>query len=197
MPVDLAPKAFEALKILIGARPRAVSQRELYDALWPDTTVEIANLYNVIHALRAALGDASKTIIRTVYDYGFAFAPEIVVAGHDPCPRSGRFELELGSRTIPLGKGVHVIGRDAELVVSATVPSVSRRHARIVVTETAATIEDLGSTNGTVVAGQPITGAVRLYNGDLIVFGDTLSAIFRAVPAAAPTERALTKQEVR
>jgi len=194
-PVDLSPKVFDALKNLIDARPRAVPQKELYDALWPDTTVEIASLYNVIHALRTALGDSSKTIIRTVYDWGFAFAAEVTVAERDRDPAAGCFELEIGRKSVPLAIGSHLIGRDFRSVIPITSPSISRRHARILVTENIATIEDLGSTNGTLVSGQHLETPVVLHNGDLIVFGDALSAIFHAVPSPASTA-ANAKKEV-
>ncbi len=45
---------------------------------------------------------------------------------------------------------------------------VSRRHARLVVEDDGATIEDLGSINGVVVNGQRIVGSQRLQDGDRI-----------------------------
>ena len=49
--------------------------------------------------------------------------------------------------------------------------TVSRRHARIVVTSGEAVIEDLGSRNGTSVGGQKIQGPVRLADGDRLRLG--------------------------
>lgn len=195
-PVALSTKAFDLLKVLIEARPRAVPQKELYDAMWPKTTVEIASLYNVIHTLRTALGDSSKTIIRTVYDYGVAFAAEVTIAERNPAATVDHFELEMGSKTIPLEMGTHLIGRDYQSLIPTTSLAISRRHAHIIVTDISATLEDLGSTNGTLVSGQRIKAPVLLHNGDLIVFGDTLSAIFRAASPPVATARAITKKEV-
>ncbi len=193
--VELSSRTFQALKILIDARPRAVSHDDLYDALWPDTVVEAANLHNIIHALRSALGDSSRTIIRTVFGYGFAFAAQVAVAEPDPDQATSRFELEVGGATIPISKGIHVIGRDFDSLIPTTQPAISRRHARIIVTETCATIEDLGSRNGTLVAGQRIAVPTLLQNGDAIVFGDVLAAIFRVIPQPGPTASAETKKE--
>lgn len=60
-------------------------------------------------------------------------------------------------------------GRDCDLRIRAR--DVSRRHCRIVFHATHVTIEDLGSTNGTLVNGQPLAGSVALRSGDLIQIG--------------------------
>jgi DNA-binding winged helix-turn-helix (wHTH) protein len=65
--VHLPPKTFQLLQILAEERPRAVSQQQLYDLLWPDTFVEKTNLHNLVHQLREALDDREQSIIRTVY----------------------------------------------------------------------------------------------------------------------------------
>ncbi len=56
------------------------------------------------------------------------------------------------------GIGTHILGSstDADLVVRDQ--TVSRRHARVVVSDRGVTIEDLGSTNGTTVDGKRIEG---------------------------------------
>ena len=48
---------------------------------------------------------------------------------------------------------------------------VSRRHARIVVSGDAATLEDLGSKNGTFLRGKKISKPELLSNGDEICLG--------------------------
>jgi pSer/pThr/pTyr-binding forkhead associated (FHA) protein len=50
-------------------------------------------------------------------------------------------------------------------------PSVSRQHARIVVSPDGATLEDLGSKNGTLVRDQRIAGVVRLADLDELQVG--------------------------
>jgi pSer/pThr/pTyr-binding forkhead associated (FHA) protein len=64
---------------------------------------------------------------------------------------------------------------------------VSRRHARITVRDDAATVEDLGSTNGTFVNGKRLTGAVKLSAGMTVTFGST-EAIFDDSPEEPRTE---------
>jgi DNA-binding winged helix-turn-helix (wHTH) protein len=55
--VALRPKALQLLEILVEQRPKAVSQEELYDRLWPDTFVDKRSLHKVMYELREALGD--------------------------------------------------------------------------------------------------------------------------------------------
>ena len=60
--------------------------------------------------------------------------------------------------------------------------SVSRRHARIVITGAGATVEDLGSRNGTHVNDRAVTGPTPLADGDEVRLG-TVRMTFRVVPA--------------
>jgi hypothetical protein len=73
------------------------------------------------------------------------------------------------------GPVIHV-GRDAECefaLQGAASTGVSRRHARIELAPGGATLEDAGSSNGTLHNGKPIQGPVRLRTGDQIQLGYT------------------------
>jgi predicted component of type VI protein secretion system len=96
-------------------------------------------------------------------------------------------ELEGGSmagRVLLLAEGVElVIGRESDLeIVLASDDLVSRQHARIAVAGGEATLQDLGSTNGTFLNGQK-TKRAKLAVGDRIRVG---SAVMRVVPASRP-----------
>lgn len=65
-----------------------------------------------------------------------------------------------------------VIGREGAEIVLAD-PEISRRHARLKLVEGAPAIEDLGSTNGTLVNGERITGVRVLIAGDTVQLGGT------------------------
>lgn len=69
------------------------------------------------------------------------------------------------------------MGRSPSCEISLQDDKVSRRHARIVLEERGARIEDLGSRNGTLVNGQRIAGGVSLAPGDQVQVGDT-TALF-------------------
>jgi two-component system cell cycle response regulator len=71
-----------------------------------------------------------------------------------------------------VGQPEVVMGRAADAGIRLQDDGVSRRHARIVMTEGEVCIEDLGSANGTLLNGQPIRRAV-LRDGDKIQMGST------------------------
>jgi len=75
------------------------------------------------------------------------------------------------------GVGTHILGcsKDADLVVKDA--TVSRRHARLEVAERGITIEDLGSTNGTIVDGKRIDGPVFIDARSKVKFGGLLTSI--------------------
>src|SRR3954470_17751848 len=75
-----------------------------------------------------------------------------------------------------------VIGREGCDVVLAD-PEVSRRHAALRSTAEGPAVEDLGSTNGTFVNGERITGVRVLADGDVVAFGST-EWVMRAAAAA-------------
>src|SRR5262249_61930526 len=58
-PVSVAPKAFEALVLLVEQRDRLVGKEVLMKTLWPDTFVEEANLNHYIWTLRKTLGEVT------------------------------------------------------------------------------------------------------------------------------------------
>jgi DNA-binding winged helix-turn-helix (wHTH) protein len=180
--VRLAPKAFQLLQILIECRPKAVSQQELYDRLWPDTFVEKSNLHNLIYQLRAALGDEDQTIIRTAYGFGFMFAaPAAQVSAVAP------WQLIIDDREFGLRDGENIVGRDPGVAVRIESGSISRHHACIKVSPQRITIEDLGSKNGTSVGGRRLNAPCELHDGDRIMFG-IVRAIARAIRPAMTTE---------
>jgi hypothetical protein len=92
--------------------------------------------------------------------------------------------------------GELILGREqgsADLVIDD--PGVSRRHARVLSGAGAVIVEDLGSSNGTFVNGQRISGPVELGAGDEVQVGATVmgveggtaaTALMR--PGAPPTE---------
>ena len=82
-----------------------------------------------------------------------------------------RFRLRFLLQEIDVHRGTTFIGRSPDCQVTIEDPLVSRQHARIVIDEGGATIEDLKSRNGVKVNGQPIKGLVRLRDGDRLRIG--------------------------
>jgi pSer/pThr/pTyr-binding forkhead associated (FHA) protein len=86
-------------------------------------------------------------------------------------------------KVFPLDKNEIFIGRDLANDISINDPEVSRRHARIFLQGNNYVLEDLGSTNGTMVGGQRLMGPYLLRPMELIVFGEQVSLMYEiAVP---------------
>jgi DNA-binding winged helix-turn-helix (wHTH) protein len=174
--VAISPKAFELLDLLVECRPRAISKAEIHARLWPEVHVSEANLGNLVVELRSALRDDARQprVIRTVARFGYAFiAPASSERGRDGATEllGLLYRLVWGRREIALDPGENLIGRDREAVVWIDDESVSRRHARVSVGEEGASIEDLGSKNGTYVGGEKIRGPVRLADRGVVKIG--------------------------
>ena len=78
----------------------------------------------------------------------------------------------------PLDKNELVIGRDQGSDIVIVDPEVSRRHARLFQQGGSYVIEDLGSTNGTYVNGQRLSGPYVLRSGELINLGEHISLLY-------------------
>jgi len=91
--------------------------------------------------------------------------------------------------SIELPAGESVIGRDRGCAVHIDADSVSRQHARLIVTGREVSIEDLGSKNGTWVAGERIAGAVPLTDGTSFRLGSETIRFERAADEG-PTKTA-------
>jgi pSer/pThr/pTyr-binding forkhead associated (FHA) protein len=81
-------------------------------------------------------------------------------------------------RELHLSDGI-VIGRVPSCEVALDDPLVSRRHARVLVSEIGAGIEDLDSANGVFVNGVPCRAITPLHPGDVIQLGGTLWLVAR------------------
>ena len=191
--VHLTPKALELLELLVGSRPRAVSKTAVKRALWPDAHVGAGSLTVLVAEVRMALGDRARqpTWIRTVFGYGYAFAGEATdepVRGPGPAATSSQPAPRVvwGRRTLPLVDGENVLGRDDAAGVRIDAAGISRRHALIRVRDGEATIEDLGSKNGTLLRGSRLLAPVPLEDGDVFVLGD-VALVFRSAPLAGAT----------
>jgi hypothetical protein len=91
---------------------------------------------------------------------------------HDPLRgEPSRFRIRSGSEEIDLPAGVTLVGRDASCRIAIVDSLTSRRHARIQCDGEWATIEDLGSSNGTRVNGILVSSPHVLREGDRIGIG--------------------------
>lgn len=188
--VHLSPKAFDLLALLVANRGRAVSKAELQQRLWPSTFVEETNLATLAAEIRRALGDsaAHPRFVRTIYGFGYRFVGDVRVeigASRSDSSR-GQLWLMLEGRQIPLMEGGNVLGRAPDTAIRIESPGISRYHARIRVVLGEATLEDLGSKNGTHLNDTRIVAPSRLADGDRIRLG-AIALTFRITSPTSPT----------
>jgi len=133
--------------------------------------------------------------VRTVHRFGYAFSGSaeelrgsVSVAGD----RKAIYRLIWGNREVALGPGENLLGRDEGAVVWIDDALVSRRHARIVIDETGAVLEDLDSKNGTYLRGKRIGAPGKLADGDEVTIGPA-SLTFRVFKQTASTATAIGK----
>lgn len=186
--VHLTRKAFELLYLLVQRRPAVVTKEAIHQHLWPTTFVSESSLQALVSEIRQALDEASQpSWIRTAHGVGYAFNGDVAEA--PTRARAGgntRAWLLADSRRVALNEGENVIGRGSDDVVVIDAPGISRRHARIVVSE-GAVIEDLRSKNGTWVRDQRVTAPTALNDGDPVRLGSLLLT-FRFAHAVDSTD---------
>lgn len=189
-PVHLSPKAFRLLELLLESRPRALSKAEIHEKIWPDAFVSEATLASLVAEVREAVGDDAKDArhIRTVHGFGYSFAGAVSEAPRAAAsPAASSWRLIWEDRVIALPEGETVLGRDPGAGIRISAESVSRRHARIVIAGGAATLEDLGSKNGTWLREERVSGPAPVRHDDHFRLGGVRLTL-RAVPEDKSTK---------
>jgi DNA-binding winged helix-turn-helix (wHTH) protein len=80
------------------------------------------------------------------------------------------------------------IGRDMDCEIMIPSRQVSRKHARLITTESGVSIEDLGSKNGTHLNGTMLSDPVILKDGDVIQIAFAQQFIYLSSDATMPLE---------
>lgn len=100
-----------------------------------------------------------------------------------PARHVARFRLRFLLQEFDLPPGPTVIGRSLECNLTIEDPLVSRQHARIVIADDQATVDDMGSRNGVRVNGVQIKGPTGLRDGDRVRIGTQDFVFCRVDPA--------------
>ena len=73
---------------------------------------------------------------------------------------------------IPLGDNITTLGRSQRNTIVLEDPSISREHLRFYVEDDQVSVEDSGSSRGTLINGQALTTRVALKHGDKLDIGN-------------------------
>ena len=192
----LRPRVTELL-VCLAERPGELASREhLVDGVWQTEFVTVSALTHLVAELRRALGDDAEDprYVETIPRRGYRLIAEVAPAGPTPDRTSDaalRFLLvDPEGVEIALGEGENVIGRSPDATVRVDSREVSRRHARIMIRGAVATLEDLGSKNGTSLRGRRLEQPARLRHADEIQIGVNVARFrFRAVEDRTRTEQ--------
>src|SRR5215475_11196422 len=120
-PVNLTPKNFDLLALLVENHGHLMEKDKLVKALWPDSFVEEANLNVNVSALRRALGESptESQFIETVPRRGYRF-----VASVSESASTEQQKEELSLEAVDEGKSAPAVARPVTVEVS------EKRHNR-------------------------------------------------------------------
>jgi diguanylate cyclase (GGDEF)-like protein len=110
---------------------------------------------------------------------------EAIARAKTPEPALIMLEGDLPGQVFRLREGRQLIGRRPECEIRLRERAVSGLHAEVLRDREAVTINDLGSTNGTLVDGSPIRSALRLAEGSLLRLGN---CVFKYVDSLIDVE---------
>jgi pSer/pThr/pTyr-binding forkhead associated (FHA) protein len=99
-------------------------------------------------------------------------------------------------KTFALEGDVLTIGREASNQIAINDAEISRKHSQLVAQGGKYVLTDLGSTNGTFVNGQRLTGQHVLQPGEVISLGEQISLLFEAVVIVDPNATMLSSKPV-
>ncbi len=197
--VPLQEQPFRVLAMLVTHPGDLVTRDQLRTRLWPDAVfVDFDHgLNKAVAKIRQALGDQAQDplYVETLERRGYRFLAHVEQVLHPAshvqggAAPGGILRLVWAGRTIPLIAGANLIGRDPDALVWVDSSEVSRRHAQVVVSDGCATLEDLGSKNGTFLNDRRLALSAALDDGDAIRVGPALLA-FRSAPPSDPTRTA-------
>jgi len=178
-PVRLTPRAFRLLEFLLRQRPKAVSKRDLLQHVWSGDIVEESNLKTLVLEIRTALEERGgrASAIRTAYGFGYAFAGDVQEEELEVLQPVVALRWLDGGVRVP--SGLHLIGRAPDCAILINAPSVSRGHAKLLVSRHDLRLTDLGSKNGTFVGDRRIDAPTDLFDVCRIRIGEVIVDVVR------------------
>lgn len=127
MPLQLSPKVFDTLLMLVANSGRVLSKEKMLAEIWDDSFVEENNLAQNISQLRRLLGEnADNKFIETVPKFGYRFVAK-VSTGDSVSPRTEVFETTRARIYIDDGGVVENAAASQPIFRSAATSALSAR----------------------------------------------------------------------
>ncbi len=117
--VQLMPKAFDTLLVLVQNSGRVLDKEELMKAVWPNAIVEETNLAHNVSALRKALGEkvGDHRFIATISGQGYTFISTVRVVAYDEGSPAGTGTKALQAILAALGVRGRRLGKVTAVAV--------------------------------------------------------------------------------
>jgi predicted ATPase/DNA-binding winged helix-turn-helix (wHTH) protein len=130
-PVEIGSRAFDILALLMRRRGEVVSRREILDEVWPNLTIDEANLRVQMSDLRRALGSGHEgsAYIKNVQGRGYVFVAPVEFVS--PSTQSAVNTANTYPKGRPPNQQQRPVGRDDALDALAT-QVLTRRFVTIV-----------------------------------------------------------------
>ena len=191
---QLPLKVMDVLVFLAEHAGTTMPKRHIIDVVWRTEFITENTLTQAIADLRRVLGDNARDpqFIETITKRGYRLIAEVEIFDDAApiTPTNGLpCALVVDRQESTLVAGDNLIGRATDVVVRLESEEVSRHHADIHVSLDGATLEDLGSKNGTFLWGSRVEGPTPLKDGDEITIGPVVLT-FRVLSSLATTRSA-------
>lgn len=165
-------RSFRTVPVVVQSNLKVDIPQHLSGEYDGEANLDLGTLQVLVTALDSDLGSmkneavdkAAARILRRACQKDKPYLPAVSVTGDSPVAVSFAPDLPL------------VIGRDRESHLRLDAPDVSGKHANITYEHDEFFIEDLGSTNGTFVSGQQVSGKMQIPAGEPIVVGRSIVA---------------------
>jgi len=191
---QLALKVMYVLVFLAEHAGTTVPKHRIIDAVWRTEFITENTLTQAIADLRRVLGDNARDpqFIETITKRGYRLIADVEILDDAApiTPTTGLpCALVVDRQESALVAGDNLIGRATDAVVLLDSEEVSRHHAVVRVSMESATLEDLGSKNGTLLWGSRVGSPTPLKDGDEIAIGPVVLT-FRVLSSLATTRSA-------
>ena len=191
---QLALKVMDVLVFLAEHAGTTVPKHRIIDAVWRTEFITENSLTQAIADLRRVLGDNARDpqFIETITKRGYRLIADVEILDDAApiTPTTGLpCALVVDRQESALVAGDNLIGRATDAVVLLDSEEVSRHHAVVRVSMDSATLEDLGSKNGTLLWGSRVGSPTPLKDGDEIAIGPVVLT-FRVLSSLATTRSA-------